>query len=271
MDFTAPSTGLYYVRVANANPAVFGEGTDYHFGIMTRWAGTVTSTIEGRIAEAGTMAPLADAIVQTSFGFSAISLPSGGYLLPHPPGAFDLTAKLAGYELFEESVAVAEGELMVKNIYLTPAAAAQGAPQVVGGTEDPLVEATVDTQRHGVLVVELSRRVPEGTRGKLFVGVQSLNHPALSQYVFFRPFDVPIPGGGYVQPVKDSTGYYADAADYFYDSGLLDPHAADLRFQVGTAGLAGLEFAFQTSYLEDQASGDMAGLRAIQRVEVEFQ
>lgn len=60
----------------------------------------------GEVLDAETGAGLEGVQISTDYGVTAVSLPNGSYMLPHPPGNFNLKAAHAGYNPFELATAV---------------------------------------------------------------------------------------------------------------------------------------------------------------------
>lgn len=179
--------GIYYLKVTNRDPQVFGSDTEYDLrtspllpvpdivgqslaqaeilsqqaglqvGVITfipsatvppgtvisqdPAAGTLVSPgstvdlvvsvapggVTGRVRDAHSGQPLAGVQLRTSDGASTQSLDDGAYFLSHRAGNFTLTAELAGYQLYTDTVDIPELDIIVLNIALTPVTIAPNA------------------------------------------------------------------------------------------------------------------------------------------------
>jgi hypothetical protein len=143
--------------------------------------------------------------------------------------------------------------------------------QLGGAQEDSIVAGTISVAECSTFSLLLSQQPSTNINAKLFVGLQAVNAPGLSGFIFFRPLNVPLPDGSYVKLVKDSNGFLPDADEFFFSQGPLSTTAEDLSFDVGTAGLGGLTLIFETSYVEEGMEFSEDNLMSIQRVVVDFQ
>ena len=278
IEVVPPEDGVYYVRVRNSDPEVFGEATHYDIALTTRYAPDKSARLLGAVLDGVSGEALGDAVVRTASAAPQLSFPGGDYVLPHEAGGpFALTAEKAGYEIYEASVSLLEGETKVHDIFMTPLeefADVEDAACRIGGSETGWLQAvTVDTEQCPTLALLLGRRPAADTRGRLYVALEAPGVPALADYLFFRPSDavVPLPGGGgFVRLVKDGNGFFPDAEEYFFYEGSLTSFAPDLCFLVGSRGLSGLDAVFETSCLPEGSTFGEGTLEVIQRLEVSF-
>jgi choice-of-anchor B domain-containing protein len=149
----APSGNIY---VSDISTGLYVVDVSLNFG-----------TIEGKITDAATTSPVANATVEiASMGISVSSDGSGDYRINVDPGTYDVTADAYGYETGTASgVAVTTGVTTVRNIALTRVPSgdlvgtvtAGGSPianadVVVNGT--PLSQSTLGDGTYGFIVPE---------------------------------------------------------------------------------------------------------------------
>jgi|GEM_PF-3852865 len=91
---------IFYVKVANEYPDVFGDGTDYALSVSD--GGSGSSTLVGTVTDALSDAPVADARIQTTDNRTALSDAEGKYKMRHGGGTFGLAAKASGYETYTQ-------------------------------------------------------------------------------------------------------------------------------------------------------------------------
>ncbi len=89
-------------------------------------------TVSGRVVDGATREPLAGALI-TVANRSVLSRPDGGYRAAFvPAGAHVLRVRMLGYAFATESVTVAEGQEVVRDVALTPQAVGLAEVVVVG-------------------------------------------------------------------------------------------------------------------------------------------
>ena len=130
--WTCAQDGIYFVKIRNYDPAVFGAETGYDLQVMTETA-PFPGFIKGTVVDAGSASPIPDALLQTSGNLTALSLANtGGFVLVHPPGDFTLFAAAAGYEGYSTTVTVNEMATTNQTISMTP------VPEVSGNLNGDL-------------------------------------------------------------------------------------------------------------------------------------
>lgn len=124
LEWTCPNDGIYYIRVKQHEPCItndtYCENTEYDLellpivgGILGFVAGTVKDAYSGNSIEGVT--------IETDGGGSAISLPNGAYIMPHPAGTFTVTAEGPGYYTkIYTGILVSEAGITTKDIDLVP-------------------------------------------------------------------------------------------------------------------------------------------------------
>lgn len=122
LAWRCPETGMYTVRLTN-DAAPGGADTSYEFSI-DREVGAFFGYLRGRIEDAETGDPIKLAQVSTDANGTALSRESGGFLMFHQPGSFDVTIAAPGYEpVTLPATAVSEGgstELTIKLTAVPP-------------------------------------------------------------------------------------------------------------------------------------------------------
>jgi len=115
-NWTCPKSDIYYVKVSNADPQVFGKNISYDLEIYQATAGG-TGTIQGVITDNYGKA-VSGAKVFTSGG-GDLSMENGAFSITHPGGTYTLTVEADGHLSSEVSVTLAENQTVTKNITLT--------------------------------------------------------------------------------------------------------------------------------------------------------
>ena len=114
----APKTGIYYVRVKNYDPALYGTGTNYDLRIYRPTALDI-GTITGIISSDLDMARITSAAIQAGLG-SALSA-DGSFILKVEAGTVNLSVNVEGYNsVIVEDVVVQAGQETPVNISMVP-------------------------------------------------------------------------------------------------------------------------------------------------------
>lgn len=111
LTWNCPKDGIYYVKIRQSNPNIFGDDTGYDLSIF-KAIGGIPGTLKGMIRSATTGIGISNATLKTSGGLSAIIFPDGAFFLPHPDGTFFLTISAHGFETFSEEIILGEGEIL---------------------------------------------------------------------------------------------------------------------------------------------------------------
>ncbi len=121
LEWTCPGKGLYYARIGNADPDVFGANTDYRLEVRTP-TGPDTGKILLSFTDSVSGNPVGNA--RASFGdYSCVSGSDGNCEIIPQIGTYPLLADAEGYESFSPlSVTVDKGadNIVEKDIVLTP-------------------------------------------------------------------------------------------------------------------------------------------------------
>ncbi len=122
VTFTITREGIYYIRLRNSDPAVYGDDTDYRLMVQPGTSSGKpigTGTITGTFTDAQSEAPLNNGLIRTDIGTAA--LPDRGvYQMVHSAGNFILSATANGYLSFSTQVTVEAGETSTINIAMEP-------------------------------------------------------------------------------------------------------------------------------------------------------
>jgi len=123
LDFACIKEGIYYVKVKNYDPEIFGENTGYELSISCP-QGSVTGIgiISGMIyyRSGFRRIPIDSAFIKTSANVSTISV-EGVFLMIHPDGTYIITVIAEGYQNYPTSVTVNAGESVTVDIAMIPA------------------------------------------------------------------------------------------------------------------------------------------------------
>ncbi len=122
LEWLCAKDGVYYVKVSQFDPSVFGDNTEYDLKIYNPVAPNIIGFLDGKVTDAGTKFPIVGALIKTNYGYSAISYSDGTYSMPHPAGSFTVTVQAAGYGATNFSVEISEGGTVLREIELTPLA-----------------------------------------------------------------------------------------------------------------------------------------------------
>ena len=99
-EWECKADGIYYARIRQYNPDIFGEGTDYRLSLTQPYM-----TFDARIF--GTVTPPVEAKIRTNGNGSAI-ICNGEYYMPHRAGDFILEAFYDGCTPFSMPLTVLE-------------------------------------------------------------------------------------------------------------------------------------------------------------------
>ncbi|MGA1869868.1 MAG: 6-bladed beta-propeller [bacterium] len=131
LDWKCEQDGVYYVRIKNSDPSLFGEGTEYNL-VLYHPIGELWGTITGNVRDTNTGGPIEGVLIQTDGKAAAISLPNGAYFMVHPVGTFTVTAKASGYRWLTYAVLINEGEIIARNFDLTEDVSRPTAHEPIG-------------------------------------------------------------------------------------------------------------------------------------------
>ncbi len=121
VSWKAPETGIYYLKVRQFEPGIFGEGTYYDLKIY-RPAATDIGTITGIISSDLGQALIASATIQAALG-SALSA-DGSFVLKVEAGTVNLSVDAEGYNsVILQDVVVEAGQETMVNVSMALAIA----------------------------------------------------------------------------------------------------------------------------------------------------
>ena len=121
LAWLCPQDGIYYARVYNYDPGVFGDDTGYELNVY-RPIGPLAGFVAGVITDEQNAETLGDVRIKTNTNQSTLSVFTGNYLLVHPPGSVSITAQRNGYATkVIPGVQVSEGGITSLDIALAPA------------------------------------------------------------------------------------------------------------------------------------------------------
>jgi len=154
LAWSCPRDGIYYVKVKQFNPAVFEENTDYELKVYNP-IGPLAGFVTGVITDAMSSQVIGDVQIKSDSNLTALSLPTGDYLMVHSPGTVTVTAQRDGYSTkIIPGVQVSEGGITSLDIALIPASGdtdGDGIPDAVENTVDCLDTNDDDSDDDGII------------------------------------------------------------------------------------------------------------------------
>jgi hypothetical protein len=120
--FDCAEEGVYFVRVRNSDPEVYGDGTGYRLLVARKTSSPKPEgpgTITGFVSDAKTGEPVHTAVIKTTG--NRVDLPDRGYyLMIHQSGEFSLEATAPGYLTYTKAFALQAGETITIDIPMLP-------------------------------------------------------------------------------------------------------------------------------------------------------
>jgi len=118
-DYTVSKEGIYYVKVFNYNPDIYGSGTDYGLKVYIPTAPSFIGILTGIVSDSVTKEPIKNAEVKTNNMGSSLSNAKGSYTLIEEQGSWTLTVNALGYQSFSQNLSITSGVQTV-NVAMTP-------------------------------------------------------------------------------------------------------------------------------------------------------
>jgi hypothetical protein len=122
LDWTAPVTGIYYLRVSHNSQVAWGADNGYGLRVFESTAPQV-GMLRGSVRDACTWLPVAGASIVTEPYDETRSHDSGSYGLPLNPGEYRLTVSASGFPVQTASASIQENGLSCVNFDLGDAGA----------------------------------------------------------------------------------------------------------------------------------------------------
>jgi len=120
LAWLCPQDDIYYVMINQFDPGDYGHDTGYELKVY-RPIGPLAGFVTGVITDKLSAQVLGDVRIKTNSNQSALSLPTGSYLLIHPPGTVSVTLQKDGYSTeIIPGVQISEGGITSLDIALTP-------------------------------------------------------------------------------------------------------------------------------------------------------
>jgi len=119
LNFNPSKDGIYYVKVFNYNPDIYGEGTNYGLKVWKPTAPGFIGILTGIVSDSITKAPIRNAEVKTNHMGSSLSNAKGSYTLIEEQGDWTLTVNALGYQSFSQNVSIVPGS-QTFNVEMTP-------------------------------------------------------------------------------------------------------------------------------------------------------
>jgi hypothetical protein len=110
-EWQCKQDGMYYFRIRQADPMVYGENTGYSL-TLTIPKGAFTGVVYGSVS------PRVRTVITTSGRCSATTLSNSTYYMPHPAGTFSMRATAGGYQVYSSSFTLRSLQRLYKSIFL---------------------------------------------------------------------------------------------------------------------------------------------------------
>ncbi len=123
-DWTAPKDGVYYIKIRQFDPSVFGESTRYSLKVY-RPVSEPVGTVQGLIQSDLDMSKITGALIQAGLG-TAISKANGTFTLCVEQGTVNLTAVAGNYTAASlQDVTVVADQATKVTLAMSPAVVSQ--------------------------------------------------------------------------------------------------------------------------------------------------
>ncbi len=119
LEFNCAQDGVYFARIRNYNPAVYGENTEYELSVY-RPHTCLTGVFFGVVKDGVTGQLISDVRMTSDINDSALSGTNGEYRMRTCVSAQHITAAADGYETFVDTISIDYNEISNKNIELNP-------------------------------------------------------------------------------------------------------------------------------------------------------
>lgn len=120
--FDCTEEGVYFVRVRNSDPEVYGKGTEYRLLVVRKTSSPKPEgpgTITGFVSDTETGEPVNTAVIKTTGG--QVTLPNRGYyVMLHQSGEFSLEATAQGYLTYTKAFTLQTGETITIDVPMLP-------------------------------------------------------------------------------------------------------------------------------------------------------
>lgn len=131
-----PKEGLYFVRITQAEPDIFGENTGYDLYADYPEGPVFDGNITGYVKDVFSALPVAGAIVRTGISQPALSGTDGAYaVIGHAAGDFTLTAEHPQYLSAQVPVSVKDSLTVRTDIFMTSSLCSKGDVNGDGSVE----------------------------------------------------------------------------------------------------------------------------------------
>ena len=119
LEYTFEKSGIYYVKIAQANAETYGDGTKYELSVALTGIATSYGTVYGFIADSSTGLEIDGAQISTNGGGISVSC-DGYYVMPHMAGSFTISTQFQGYNPVSQSVTLSAGDSKAVDFALLP-------------------------------------------------------------------------------------------------------------------------------------------------------
>jgi len=109
LDFSPSKDGIYYVKLSNYSPDIYGADTDYGLKVFIPTAPGFPGILTGIVSDSVTKAPIRNAEVKTNNMGSSLSNAKGSYTLIEEQGNWTITVNALGYHPFSQNVLIIPG------------------------------------------------------------------------------------------------------------------------------------------------------------------
>jgi hypothetical protein len=119
LEFRPSKDGIYYVKLSNYSPDIYGADTEYGLKVFIPTAPGFPGILTGIVSDSVTKAPIRNAEVKTDNMGSSLSNAKGSYTLIEEQGNWMLTVNALGYHPFSQNVLIIPGP-QTFNVEMTP-------------------------------------------------------------------------------------------------------------------------------------------------------
>ena len=119
LSWSCPADGTYFVQIIQYDSSVYGDDTEYSL-IIFRPIGPFPGYITGTVSDTASGQPIAVVQFKTEINTTALSLPTGNYLMVCPEGKYILTAAKPGYITVSVPVTCTEAGTTIQDIVMSP-------------------------------------------------------------------------------------------------------------------------------------------------------
>jgi hypothetical protein len=122
-DWICPIDGVYYLKVAQKDPNVFGDGTDYELYAWDGAAPNFPGIVQGKLTDTSVPPAPVQAKIKCSGNIgetSSLSEADGNYYIYADAGDYTCTYESFGYRTMTDTITIQGGKTVVENYTMNP-------------------------------------------------------------------------------------------------------------------------------------------------------